>query len=237
MERKNYNKILFFASLTVGLIVAAFILSPLLLKINFVNEIMSNFLTELNTSEYKSSYIESLGALLGTFFAVTAALLTQKFFDKSAEKKELKECATIIYYDFDFAIKQIIDSELSYKETQRRKESKILDKDFNWYEELRKSFTLYIDEKWIRNVAKLSHSLSNDNIKTIYDIYGDLNSVILTLSKSLPEEDTHFVFASFINKHINYIPKGKIDNVKDCLNKDGKEVMDKLMQLSDIENK
>ena len=237
MKRKIYNVVLIILSLLISLIVFAFILSPFLLKFDSVNAHMSNFLFGLKTSEYKSSYIESLGALLGTFFAVTAALLTQKFFDKSAEKKELKECATIIYYDFEFAINQIIDSELSYNETQRRKKEKILDENFNWYEELRGKYAIYIDDEWIHNVAKLSHFLSSEHIKTLYDIYGDLNSVKLALTKPLPEEDTHLVFASFILKHIKHIPRGNINNIKDCLNNDGKEVVDKLMQLGEIKSK
>ena len=52
--------------------------------------------------EYGSSYIETLGAILGTFLAITGALWTQRKIDEVQDKKELRESALIVYYDFEF---------------------------------------------------------------------------------------------------------------------------------------
>ena len=73
MNRKRTPNILF---IIVSAISAAFILIPLVLRIEFVYKAVSWFISPLG--EYGSSYIETLGAILGTFLAITGALWTQK---------------------------------------------------------------------------------------------------------------------------------------------------------------
>lgn len=170
-KRKNTN-LLF---LIVSAISVAFIFIPLILRIELVYKAVSWFLCPL--SEYGSSYIETLGAILGTFLAVTGALWTQRKIDEVQDKKELRESALIVYYDFEFAFKDIIRFMIHY----------LLHQDticnfLNDFEEFKSQkekshIYIYIDDNWIQNVAKLSYTLSSSEIQCIYKLYGDLNTI------------------------------------------------------------
>ena len=102
MNRKRTPNILF---IIVSAISAAFILIPLVLRIEFVYKAVSWFISPLG--EYGSSYIETLGAILGTFLAITGALWTQRKIDEVQDKKELRESALIVYYDFEFVFNDV----------------------------------------------------------------------------------------------------------------------------------
>ena len=102
MNRKRNPNILF---MIVSAISAAFIFIPLILRIEFVYNAVSWFLSPLG--EYGGSYIETLGAILGTFLAVTGALWTQRKIDEVQDRKELRESALIVYYDFEFVFNDV----------------------------------------------------------------------------------------------------------------------------------
>ena len=106
-------------------IIVLFVLAPLLLKINFFNNATSWFLKALKFEGYKSSYLETVGALLGTFFAITGALWTQRKEERRKEKQVLREVATVIYYDFEFAYKNIIAFVLGYEKDKEKEITQI----------------------------------------------------------------------------------------------------------------
>ena len=97
---------------------AIFIFSPLYLRCSWLSGMFSCFLLPLKEQGYKSSYIETLGAILGTFLAITGALWTQRRFEKEMQLKEeekeakreaenRRERFLIIYYDFRFVFDDI----------------------------------------------------------------------------------------------------------------------------------
>ena len=91
----------------VGIIGILFIISPLLLHIPFIKQIYTIYLQSINTIDYKASYIETFGAMTGTFLAITGVFWTQRLIGKNEERKKIKENATIIYYDIDSDIKEL----------------------------------------------------------------------------------------------------------------------------------
>ena len=113
MNKKKNTNILF---MVVSAISAVFILIPLILRIELIYRAVSWFLRPLD--EFGSSYIETLGAILGTFLAVTGALWTQRRIDKVKDEKDLRESALIVYYDFEFAFKDIIRFMMRYLSRQ-----------------------------------------------------------------------------------------------------------------------
>ncbi|WP_202766286.1 hypothetical protein [Clostridium paridis] len=48
------------------------------MRVQIFSGLLSWLLSPLKTTEYKSSYIQTFGAILGTFMAVSGALWTQK---------------------------------------------------------------------------------------------------------------------------------------------------------------
>ena len=210
-----------------------FALSPILLRFDFADKLFSNILIPLKSSDYKSSYVETLGALsgtfLGTFLAVLGAIYTQKKFDNDSKRKETKESATIVYYDFSFAIDE---TKSNYINAMIMQCSSKEGAPYEWYTKLQKAYNVRIDKEWIHNVAKLCHVLKTTDIKLIYSIYGDLESLIDSLRKPLEGEEIHIVFSAFMLKYF------KLDSSsgKFMLKKEYSDILNKLKELSNISN-
>lgn len=216
-----------------------FVIAPLLLRIPFIRIIVSWFLQSLGDSGYKSSYIETFGAILGTFLAITGTLWTQRKIDEVTEKKELRESALIVYYDFNFAFNDIITFMQSYLNSQR-KISNVID-DLEQYQKKKKKYRIYIDDDWIHNVAKLSHLLTSNEIQMIYKLYGDLNTIKKVFNStenniSVDEEKSAYsiMFHEICCietelKRPMYIEVFLKDNIK--------SVMDKLKEIGHISSK
>jgi hypothetical protein len=73
IKPKNPYRYLFIVFLV---LMVVFCISPLLIKINFINRCIGEFIS--NLGNYKEVYISSLGAALGTGLAVSSALYLQK---------------------------------------------------------------------------------------------------------------------------------------------------------------
>lgn len=210
-----------------------FVLSPILLRLDFVNKMFSEVLSPLRSVDYKSSYIETLGALsgtfLGTFLAILGALYSQKRIDNKAKRKETKECATIVYYDFCFAIYETKSNYLNATLMQSCSNSET-SSSYEWYIQLQKAYNVRIDKNWIHNVAKLCHVMNTTDIKLIYSIYGDLESITDSFDKHLKGEEIHAVFSVFIFKYF------KLDNSsgKFILKQEYSDMLNKLKNLSNI---
>lgn len=173
---KNANFI-FWCTFVISLI---FILSPLILRIPPIKHLIDLFFDSLRYSDYKSSFIETLGSLLGTVLAITGTLLLQKKIDQNNEKEQLIKDSndiryriTIVYYDLKLAFKDILQicklPEFSAVSNDRK-----TIKEF--YESTNK-LELYIDEGWIRNVASLHEVFDEELLEKIFLVYGDICSI------------------------------------------------------------
>ena len=175
--------------------VLLFLVIPLFSRINWVYDSLSWFLQPLRKSEYKSSYIEIIGAILGTFLAVTGTLWTQRKIDSVMEQKEIQKRALIVYYDFYFAFNGLIDF---MKSCLLYKKSDILNviDDWDTYMKFKKKYRIYVDDDWIHNVAELTGQLKNDEIQSIYKIYGDLHTIKRSFNNSekLLEENDRLAY-------------------------------------------
>lgn len=69
-------------------ITGIFLFAPLIIKLPFVDDIVSWILLILKQQVYKSSYIEVLGAIAGSWLAITGAIYTQR---KSEYEKLMKQ--------------------------------------------------------------------------------------------------------------------------------------------------
>lgn len=177
MEFIGQNK-LFALSIFAVLI---FLSSPCWLRIDLFCNIISNMLCPLKLEGYKSSYIEMVGAILGTFLAVTGALWTQKQAEEKEERRIIKETATIVYYDFKFAFDDLFKFENAYACIQPGAENGY--DDLEYFIRYKKGIKIYIDSGWISNVAKLCNILSAEELKQIYTIYGSLETIKIVFAK------------------------------------------------------
>ena len=72
------------------IVTVIFVTSPVLLKNEWIYKWISSLLSPLKQEGYKSSYIETIGALLGTFLAISGALWTQRRIDRKKRKEHSK---------------------------------------------------------------------------------------------------------------------------------------------------
>ena len=142
-----------------------FLAYPLLLsETGFAYEAADTYFSGLGDSDYKSSFLESIGGMLGTFLAITGALWTQHYFEQEQEHKEDIQNTTVIYYDFKFAFTEIKEKlEDCAKDHSAIPEQ--ITPNLITGRDLHDKFTSYriqIDSKWINNVAKLPYNYSSD---------------------------------------------------------------------------
>lgn len=198
MKDRNFNKdnILFMISVCV---VILFLGSPILLRIRAINYLVTFVLSPLKEQGYKSSYIETVGGMLGTFLAVTGALWTQRRIDLNNERNAVKKAAVIVYYDFKFAFEDIFAFERSYACIKPGTKNQYDDRQY--FIEYSRKIELYIDSNWIHNVAELCGALPDDDIKQIYKIYGDLETIKSAFEKDDEDIDTKLAHSIFVLIH------------------------------------
>lgn len=226
-NNKNRNVLFIMASI----IVSIFIISPLLLRIPCIRMMLSWFLQPLGDGKYESSYIETFGAIWGTFLAVAGTLWTQRKIDEVVEKKELKESALIIYYDFKIAFSDIITFMESVSFQQSKSMDKI-DKDER-YMKLKMKYRIYIDDDWSHNVAKLFPILSDGEIQMIYKLYGDLSTIKKVFNSANYEVSKDEDMSAFFIMH-NSICKINAATYKVTLQDNIKNIMGRLKEIGNI---
>lgn len=182
---------LFFLSIVITTI---FIICPLLLRNNWLVYIISEFLKPLREQGFKSSYVETLGAILGTFLAISGALWTQKRFDIKEENEKKREHILIVYYDFFFVFQDIYSCMNNYMNKRGIIENFLSDEDL--FIDSVKYLKIYIHDEWISNVASIAKYFTDEEVKKIYEIYGELSTI-----KNMFEKD------------LDYITKREMENV------------------------
>lgn len=194
MEHRKFKKddVLFYISIFVAIL---FLISPLLLRIPLIENTVSYILFPLKEDGFKSSYVETIGAIFGTFFAITGALWTQRNIDLQNEKNVIKEAAVIVYYDFKFAFDDILQFEYAYASISPETANEY--DDLEYFCKFRRNQKIYIDSEWICNVAKLCNVLSSEEIKQVYKIYGDFETIKCAFEKTDTEIDKQTAYSIY----------------------------------------
>lgn len=160
---------------------AAFVLGPVLLHISLFSDLLADFLSPLVTQEYKSVYLEAISTLMGTFLAIYGALWTQRRIDSKDEVKRKRAALVVVYYDFDFAYEDLKNMFYEKDESNKFHKSEINPKTIIENIVERGTENLFIDEGWIRNVASLSDVFGEADLKKIFEMYGEINTIKMLL--------------------------------------------------------
>lgn len=200
---------LFWISLVLTIL---FVISPLVLQIPQIKHIVSLFFRALTAESYKSSFMESIGSILGIALTITGTLFIQKKIDERAEKDKREKEANdiryriiVIYYDLKLAF---IDIGKMYKYLVAATFLTEGDKTKNFYEVASK-YELYIDDGWIRNVASLHDVFDEDLLEKIFLIYGDICSIRTGLKSNNYDEYQVLRVATLISHYINGVENGE----------------------------
>lgn len=181
---KNWKKDKWLSLLLIAVLVCfLFLCYPILLNEDAANTVADNYFTGLRYREYKGSFLESVGGMLGTFLAIVGALWTQHHFEQEQERKAEIETATIIFYDFKFAFREV------HQKLNKCRNSDPAQENFD-EKKIRDHFINYqilIDNKWIRNVSRLSNNFNTSDIEEIYYVYGLISSINQAIYAGIPD--------------------------------------------------
>lgn len=217
----------------VVIVTLVFVFMPWWIKFECFSSRVAFFLQPLKTEGYKSSYVETIGALIGSFLAITGALWTQRREEKKKEEQIVKEAAIVVYYDFKFAFEDLFKFEKAYYSAKITMKDEFNEaKYFNLY---RQGIKIYIDSNWITNVAKLSVLFDAEEIKQIYKIYGDMERIKEVFNR----EDEHITdrtarqIYNLIHKDMCVLSKGTKVEISE--RSENKKMMDKLKVIAERE--
>ncbi len=221
-----------------AIIALVFVASPVWLNITSISTWVSSILVPLKTEGYKSSYVETLGALGGTAFAVCGALWTQRRFEKRAEEDRRRERLLIIYYDFQFVFDDIKKYMKIYLYKKGGTISNTLhDSDIESFRTHWKRFKVHIYDDWIANVASVSKYFTKEEIKQIYELYGEVDE-LNQIFKDPIDEISDLELQIAYSKMFNYVTVTfnlnpiRVENVE--IKKEIYSLLEKLQEVGEI---
>lgn len=168
------ENIVFFIMIIVTVI---FVTSPVLLKNEWIYKWISSLLGPLKQEGYKSSYIETIGALLGTFLAISGALWTQRRIDRKKEKSIVREHTLIIYYDIRFSFYSVWDCMSDYSKAVKIPGIRLFEGQTEIFANSLNLLEIEICEDWRLKIAGVAKYFTDDEVKEIYKIYNDLQNI------------------------------------------------------------
>lgn len=210
-----------------------FILAPLLIRIPIIYSIIGWFLEVFKSIEYKSIYIETIGAILGTFLAVTGTLLTQNLLSKYEKRKEDRKNALVMYYDLKFATKEIADIVNAYHTNTSCNTSPndpYLEISFR---NARQGHYTFINSNWRQLIASLEEELTIEEILDVHILYGKLLLISKYLHTSVNKarnSDESYIYdlmSSVISNN---------DSNQDATENGYDSLIEKLAKLANIKN-
>lgn len=237
-KRPKFNKSTMYF-IIVCTITLLFIGSPLLIRIPLVYEAIRGYLSIFKSSNYKSTYIETIGSIWGTFLAITGAIWTQNIFDKQEKKAQAEKNALIMYYDFKFALKSIEDI---MKVIYPMAKSNVLPEDetiIDLFRREKRKHRIYIDSNWRQLVTSLRDDLTVDEIREAQIIYSKLSMICMSFNASITETSRKEDNNSYLIMHDMIavtVPLKEPIVYEISIKKDILSLIDRVAELAHVEN-
>jgi len=207
--------------LTILIFLCAMLLLRLLLLLPCVKQFIIFFLSFTDNVEYKVAFIELCGAIIGSFIAIYGALWTQRKINESEKTNEQKKYTYVVYYDLDFAFKDLIEI---FNETKRNYKIDEFDSEetVEKFCEVALGRKLHLNQNWIVDVSQLYDILTRVDLRQIYKCYGKL----IDIDRAMQSNNVENIKKVFV-KDICWLVNGNSEN----LHSDIQALMNKLNQL------
>lgn len=183
-KKKNISTIYF---IIICIIALLFILSPIIMRIPFVYDLVKWFLSALKDSQYKNTYIGALGSIIGTFLAITGVIWTQKLIEKNKKENESQKNALVMYYDYKFALDGILEIMNVVYPLVRSNTMPDDEQIIRRFQNLKKKRKIYINPNWKQLVSSLQETLSSDDIKEALLLYYKLTMISISFNAPISE--------------------------------------------------
>lgn len=209
---RNHSHIKIGLSIVVCLCVMLFIVFgiPSLLHLYLEH---NNFSSKASADAWISSLGSYFGGILGGVCTLVGVVYTINKSKEETEREKAEQRKTIhrksallVYYDFAFAFENINEYLKNYTDEDLKEVPSITDfyitshavvvgPKYKFFSKNINCFTqLYLQENWISAVAELSDAnydtmsqISNDDLHTLYQIYGNLSTIKKWVDNDTPE--------------------------------------------------
>ncbi len=225
--KKELNNWVFIIIIVIAI---AFFLSPLLLKVPIIHLLVSNILSEFSFVEYKTAYINTVGALLGTFLAVSGALFTQQREHKKNDIVRKQKIAIAIKTELRFILNSLLKFESAYACIKPGTKNNY--DDLKYFIKYKKDIYIEIDTEWRNKIAEIYSVLSYNDIEQLYKIYMDLSLIESICNKDerlISKKEAYTVYKIIYRDLADLTIAPKIE-IK--LKKENEDILEKLDNLS-----
>lgn len=189
-KKYNYLKMILVMSLLVIIAI------PYILQIDFVKNLVLDWLSFSVNSDYKIAYVQIIGSIVGTFLSVYGALFIQNEQQKNVEEKRKQECARKIYIELRTCFSELQSIYKDTKLTYKLNEIKDMD-DVEKFCDTAIGRKLSLNKNWVENLAGSGDIYSDFDVTMIYKYYFKLQ-VIQQAFETRDVEEIKKIYVQYI---------------------------------------
>lgn len=202
---------------------------PYLLRIPFIYAFFKNYISVFNSSEYKTTFIELLGAIFGAFLGVTGAIWVQNIANKQASNEQIENNAHLIYDDIKIAMDLIVCIFSEFHEGEIMPELPINGRMTNVFRNQLNIHRFLIIPEWRQTVLSLSRVLEPSELRDLLNIYNDLSQ--LASAKNL---NNNFELSSFYSTMHSYLDKSSLTSHQISIDKKTERLINSIKKIAKI---
>jgi hypothetical protein len=165
------------------LVCVLFFASPVLIRIPFIYKVISWYFDGLESNDFKSSYMSSIGVTIGTIMTIMGTLIIQKVLDKNIEKekelkrrREIEDSLKIVYNDLNRSFAKILFMEVAIQGGSSTR---------GVYIDVIRNTKFYLDSNWRERVLLLDEVLEKKTVEKIIDMENKKEIFVIRPSKDL----------------------------------------------------
>ena len=208
------------------LVCVLFFASPVLIRIPFIYKVISWYFDGLESNDFKSSYMSSIGVTIGTIMTIMGTLIIQKVLDKNIEKekelkrrREIEDSLKIVYNDLNRSFAKILFMEVAIQGGSSTR---------GVYIDVIRNTKFYLDSNWRERVLLLDEVLEKKTVEKIIETYYSLYN--LEYEVQTTQKDV------FIQMLILAIQIGEFyDNEADDIKEEYKELLKEISMVGNFE--